>query len=101
MSATNRIGRIENQRERAVASHISRKTSEIWGTRPSPGNQSQKSPTRGRFLGPRTGNSTLSRWQNVQSETIALLRGMMGAARQAEVGDHGDATLVSPIGETL
>jgi hypothetical protein len=25
------IGRIENQRERAVVSHISRKTSEIWG----------------------------------------------------------------------
>jgi hypothetical protein len=26
------IGRIESQRERAVVSHISRKTSEIWGT---------------------------------------------------------------------
>jgi hypothetical protein len=28
-----RIGRIESQRERAVVSHISRKTSEIWATR--------------------------------------------------------------------
>jgi hypothetical protein len=26
------IGRIESQRERAVVSHISRKTSEMWGT---------------------------------------------------------------------
>jgi hypothetical protein len=29
------IGCIESQRERAVESHISRKTSEIWPTRPS------------------------------------------------------------------
>ena len=29
--------RIESQRERAVVSHISQKTSEIWGTRPSRG----------------------------------------------------------------
>ncbi len=30
-------GRIESQREGAVESHISRKTSETWGTRPSSG----------------------------------------------------------------
>ena len=33
------IGRIKSRREGAVVSHISRKTSEMWGTRPSSGNQ--------------------------------------------------------------
>src|ERR1700690_2276852 len=33
------IGSIESQRESAAVSHISRKTSEMWGTRPSSGNQ--------------------------------------------------------------
>ena len=33
------IGAIESQREGAVVSHISRKTSEMWGTRPSSENQ--------------------------------------------------------------
>src|ERR1700689_515696 len=33
------VGRIKSQRERAVVSHISRKTSEIWATRPSSGNE--------------------------------------------------------------
>jgi hypothetical protein len=34
MLTAKRVGRIESQRERAVVSHISRKASEIWGTRP-------------------------------------------------------------------
>ena len=39
MLTAKRVGRIESQRERAVESHISRKTSEMWATRHLWGNE--------------------------------------------------------------
>src|ERR1700691_4829404 len=53
------VGRIESQRERAVVSHISRKTSEIWGTRHWLGNQRQTLRDLAAHLNQRHDNSWL------------------------------------------